>query len=47
VANKDKPKTGDGKTSKGKKISRFEVKVQRSSGSWNWKETIKLFGKRK
>lgn len=40
----DKPSTGDGKTSKGRKIDKAEVKVQRPSGSWDWKQIAKLWG---
>ena len=43
----DKPRTGDGKKRSRPKIQKTEVKVQRSSGSWDWKAIAKLWGKKK
>lgn len=38
----DMPRTGDGRT-RGRKIGRYEVKVQRASGSWDSKQTAGLW----
>lgn len=38
------PSTGDGKKRSRPKIGKAEVKVQRPSGSWDWKAIAKLWG---
>lgn len=39
---RDEPRTGDGST-RGRKIGRYEVRVQRDDGSWIWRQTAALF----